>query len=64
MLRRSLEATRRSRDQSQLLPARVDDYVRAENPVRFIDAFVDGLDCGFRRKPPTHSDLMPPGVLI
>jgi len=20
--------------------------------------------CGFRRKPPTHSDLMPPGVLI
>jgi len=21
-------------------------------------------NCGFRRKPPTHSDLMPPGVLI
>jgi len=25
---------------------------------------VAGIDCGFRRKPPTHSDLMPPGVLI
>ena len=25
------------RDQSQLLPARVDDYVHADNPVRFID---------------------------
>ena len=32
------------RDQNQLLPARVDDYVHVENPVRFIDAFVDGLD--------------------
>src|SRR4051812_8478027 len=32
------------RDQAQLLPARVDDYVEADNPVRFIDAFVDGLD--------------------
>ena len=34
------------RDQSQLLPARVDDYVHAENPVRFIDVFADGLDLG------------------
>ena len=34
------------RDQSQVLPARVDDYVHAENPVRFIDAFVDRLDLG------------------
>src|ERR1700704_6290471 len=33
-------------DRSQLLlvPEAVDDYVGAENPVRFIDAFVDGLD--------------------
>ena len=41
-----------ARDQSQLLPARVDDYVHAENPVRFIDAFVDGIDlqgAGFAR---------------
>ena len=21
------------------------------------------MNCGFQRKPPTHSDLMPPGVL-
>ena len=43
------------RDQAQLLPARVDDYVEADNPVRFIDAFVDGLDlqeAGFARVQP------------
>jgi DNA invertase Pin-like site-specific DNA recombinase len=33
-----------ARDQLLLLPEAVDDYVDAENPVRFIDAFVDGLD--------------------
>jgi hypothetical protein len=27
-----------------LLPEAVDDYVGADNPVRFIDAFVDELD--------------------
>ena len=32
------------RDQLLLLPEAVDDYVDGENPVRFIDAFVDGLD--------------------
>jgi transposase len=32
------------RDQLLLLPEAVDDYVDANNPVRFIDAFVDGLD--------------------
>jgi transposase len=40
------------RDQLLLLPEAVDDYVEAENPVRFIDAFVDGLDladAGFAR---------------
>ena len=31
------------RDQLLLLPEAVDDYVEADNPVRFIDAFVDGL---------------------
>src|SRR5260370_9565171 len=31
------------RDQLLLLPEAVDDYVDADNPVRFIDAFVDGL---------------------
>ena len=32
------------RCQLLLLPEVVDDYVGADNPVRFIDAFVDGLD--------------------
>ena len=40
------------RTQTLLLPESVDDYVGPENPVRFIDAFVDGLDLtasGFAR---------------
>jgi len=32
------------RSQLLLLPETVDDYVGADNPVRFIDAFVDQLD--------------------
>ena|SRR5271166_188288 len=43
------------RDQLLLLPEAVDDYVDGENPVRFIDAFVDGLDlsaAGFERVEP------------
>jgi len=32
------------RSQMMLLPEAVDDYVGMDNPVRFIDAFVDGLD--------------------
>ena len=32
------------RDQLLLLPEAVDDYVGSDNPVRFIDAFVDELD--------------------
>src|SRR5215213_11016494 len=32
------------RSQLLLLPEAVDDYVPADNPVRFIEAFVDGLD--------------------
>ena len=46
------------RSQLLLLPEAVDDYVDADNPVRFIDAFVDGLDLAtagfvarFRRRP-------------
>ena len=34
------------RSQLLLLPERVDDYVGPDNPVRFIDAFVDSLDLG------------------
>jgi len=40
------------RSQLLLLPEAVDDYVGADNPVRFIDAFVDRLDlveAGFAR---------------
>ena len=43
------------RSQLLLLPDAVDDYVGADNPVRFIDAFVDGLDleaAGFERVQP------------
>jgi transposase len=29
-----------------LLPACLDDYVDAENPVRVVEVFVDGLDLG------------------
>jgi transposase len=32
------------RSQLLLLPEAIDDYVATDNPVRFIDAFVDGLD--------------------
>ncbi len=32
------------RTRRRQLPEAVDDYVDADNPVRFIDAFVDGLD--------------------
>ena len=40
------------RAQMLLLPEAVEDYVGADNPVRFVDAFVDGLDlreAGFAR---------------
>ncbi len=40
------------RTQMLLLPERVEDYVGADNPVRFIDAFVDAMDlhaAGFTR---------------
>lgn len=43
------------RSQLLLLPDAVEDYVDPDNPVRFIDAFVDGLDleaAGFRRVRP------------
>jgi transposase len=40
------------RSQLLLLPEAIDDYVTVDNPVRFIDAFVEGLDlkaAGFAR---------------
>src|ERR1700710_2848964 len=47
--------TGHDRSQTLLLPEAVDDYVGAENPVRFIDAFVQSLDlakAGFARVQP------------
>ena len=44
-----------ARSQLLLLPDAVSDYVGPDNAVRFIDAFVDGLDleaAGFRRVQP------------
>ena len=34
------------RGQSTLVPARLDEYVTEDNPVRAVDIFVDGLDLG------------------
>jgi hypothetical protein len=33
-----------NRDQTVLFPNTIDQYVEKENPVRFIDAFVDSLN--------------------
>ena len=33
-----------SRQQTLLFPETLDDYITVENPVRFLDAFVAGLD--------------------
>ncbi len=47
--------TGHDRRQTLLLPEAVEDYIGAENPVRSIDAFVDGLDlaaAGFARVVP------------
>ena len=44
-----------AREQALLLPASIDNFVAADNPVRFIDAFVDDLDlceAGFHRSRP------------
>jgi transposase len=43
------------REQGLLLPRAVEDYVSADNPVRVVDAFVEGLDLpalGFPAPPP------------
>lgn len=44
-----------SRDQSTLFPARLDDYIGEDNPVRAVDVFVDELnlgELGFKRIDP------------
>jgi transposase len=50
-------------------PERLDDYIAEDNPVRFLDAFVDELDlvaCGFRRAVPaaTGRPGYAPGALL
>ena len=48
------------RSQTLLLPESLDEYVGPENPVRFIEAFVDGLDltaAGFARVTPKVTAL-------
>jgi transposase len=43
--------TGESREQTSLLPARIEDYVGPDNPVRAIESYIDGLDLaklGFR----------------
>ena len=47
-----------SRSDVLLLPEAIDDYITDDNPVRFIDAFVEGLDLeelGFSRTTPAHT---------
>jgi transposase len=46
------------RAEQVLFPEAIDDYVARENPVRFLDAFVDSLDLaalGFGRTTPAHT---------
>ncbi len=52
-----------------LFPERLDDDIAEDNPVRFLDAFVDELDlaaCGFRRAVPaaTGRPGYAPGALL
>lgn len=57
------------RDQASFLPARLEDYVAPDNPVRVIDAFVDELDLaglGFERVQPaaTGRPGYAPGTML
>lgn len=57
------------RDQASFLPARLEDYVSPDNPVRVIDAFVDELDLtalGFARVQPaaTGRPGYAPGTML
>jgi hypothetical protein len=57
------------RHQVLLFPESIDDYVNAENPVRFLDAFVSSLDLhalGFARAHAASTGRPPfdPGDLL
>lgn len=50
------------RDQIVLFPEAIDDYIEEENPVTFIDAFVDNLDLvelGFKHSSPKPTGRPP-----
>jgi transposase len=50
------------RDQTTMLPNVLDDYISKENPVLFIDAFIDNLDLvefGFTHSEPKEKGRMP-----
>jgi transposase len=54
----SEHVTGHHRNQSVLFPSKLDDYVDKENPVRFIDAFVDSLNLeklGFKHSIPADT---------
>src|SRR5262245_43864963 len=58
-----------SRNQVMLFPESVEEYITADNPVRFIDAFVGNLDLGqlgFQRAQPaeTGRPAYDPGDLL
>jgi transposase len=58
-----------NRNQLTLMPDAIEDYISAENPVRFLDAFVDSLDLkelGFSHVEPEAHGRPPyhPGLLI
>ena len=58
-----------ARNQVVLFPPSLDEYIGADNPVRFLDAFVDQLDLqalGFARVIPaeTGRPSYPPGDLL
>ena len=58
-----------ARSQTLLLPESLEDYVGAQHPVRFLDAFVEGLNlkaCGFGRTEAAETGRPPfaPGDLL
>ena len=58
-----------SREQVYLLPEAIDDYVGTDNPVRFLDAFVEQLDLaalGFMHATPANTGRPPydPGDVL
>lgn len=52
-----------AREQITLFPEAIEDYIAEDNPVRFLDAFVDGLDTvglGFQHATLENTGRLPP----